>query len=269
MHKNIPLKTSIDVAHIRKSCRIIENCLRHLQQFIAPGLKTQDLNEFADEFIRLRGAIPSLKGYNGFPGSICTSVNNVAAHGIPSDYILQQGDVLSVDITVSVDGWYGDAAWSYIVGEGDADRKRLLRASWKSTLAGIDAIISGFPANLCFGDVGHVIQTTASDYGCTILEDYVGHGIGESMHEEPMVPHFGKPGTGQRIIPGMVFTIEPIVTLGDKQGHLIDDGWTLVTTDNSLTAQFEHTLAVFKDRVEILTFSLEDMTTYLDFPPFF
>lgn len=237
--------------------------MARLSKLVEPGVTTRDLDSVAEKFIHQFGASPSLKGYRGFPASICTSVNNVAAHGIPSEHALVLGDVLTIDTTILLDGWHGDAAWSFMVGDEDPDVRRLVRASWRATIAGIRTAEAGNR----FGDIGFAIKNAAEEYGCTVFEDYVGHGIGRGMHEEPMVLNFGEMHTGLKITPGMVFTIEPIVSLGANDVRLDDDGWTIVTTDNSRTAQFEHTIAVFRDRTEVLTHSGGDLTDHLDFPP--
>jgi methionyl aminopeptidase len=265
MQKDIPLKTSIDVARIRKSCRIAEETLYYLKDFICAGITTLELDHIAENFIKKKGAIPVLKGYKNYPASICTSVNNVVAHGIPNEYRLQKEDIITVDVTISLDGWHGDSAWTYIVEQKNADTYRLIKAAWKSTLSGILMIKS------CghIGDIGYAISHTAKKYGCSVIKDYVGHGIGEMMHEEPKIPNYGKRGTGLQIVPGMVFTVEPMVNLGKDDIKVLEDGWTIVTKDNSLSAQFEHTVAVFKDRIEILTFSKYKLSKYIDVPPFF
>ena len=207
--------------------------------------------------------MPALRGYKGFPGCICTSVNNVAAHGIPTNRELEAGDILSIDITVSVDGWHGDAAWTFIVGEGSPDGRRLTRVAWSASLAGIRMAVAGNR----IGDVGAAIQESARRFGCSVIEDYVGHGIGRAMHEDPMALNFGTADTGIRIVPGMVFTVEPMLNLGGREVHVSSDGWTLVTTDGSLSAQSEHTVAVFRDYTEVLTYSKGSVFDYLDFPP--
>ena len=265
MEKDIPLKTSIDVARIRRSCRIVEDTLRFLKDFIAPGISTGEIDRETEGYLSSRGARSALKGYKGFPKSICASVNNVAAHGIPGDYRLEPGDLISVDLTIIKDGWHGDAAWTFSVSRAEPDTKRLISTAWQTNLAGIMAIRAG--AKL--GDIGHAISNMARKHGCVVLQDYVGHGIGEAIHEEPRIPNVGEKGQGMRIVPGMVFTVEPIITLGDEEVMVLDDGWTVVTTDGSYAAQFEHTVAVFKDRIEILTASGFDIRKHLDQPPYF
>ena len=262
---DIRLKTAVDVARIRRSCRIAEKVLRFLSDFVRSGVTTFHLDKLAGEIILGSDASPYLKGYKGFPGNVCASVNNVAAHGLPGDYALQEGDIVSIDVTVEKDGWLGDAAWSYIVGVGNADTRRLLRAAWLAGLAGISAAKAGDR----MGDVGFAVNREAVRHGCHIAQDFVGHGIGRDMHEEPVVLHFGRPGTGMRIIPGMVFTIEPMLSLGSGEVSLMEDGWTQVTKDRSITAQFEHTIAVSNTRTEVLTFSDGRIGEYIDYPPFF
>ena len=225
MDAEISFKTSVDVARIRRACRVAEKCLRYLAPCVRPGISTAELDNLAGRFLEESGAGSALRGYRGFPGSICTSVNNVAAHGIPSNRQLESGDVLSLDITAIVEGWHGDAAWTFLVGEATPDGRRLVRAAWQANLAGIRAAVAGQR----MGDVGAAIQEAAHRFGCSVIEDYVGHGIGRAMHEDPMIPNFGAPDTGLRIVPGMVFTVEPMLTLGLRDVHVSSDGWTLVT----------------------------------------
>ncbi len=264
MKAEINLKTSVEVAQIRRACRIAEECLRRLDGDMKPGITTRKLDELAGKYLDSVRADSALRGYRGFPGNICASVNNVAAHGVPSDYVLEEGDVVSLDITVRAGGWHGDAAWTYIVGKGSVERRRLLRAAWSACLAGVKAAVAGGR----IGDIGCAIQAASRKLGCSVAEDYVGHGIGREMHEDPMILNFGEQDTGMRIVPGMVFTVEPIVSLGAAEFRLSADGWTLATEDGSVSAQFEHTVAVFKDRTEVLTFSHGDIFSHLDFPPY-
>ncbi|MBN1697816.1 MAG: type I methionyl aminopeptidase [Spirochaetales bacterium] len=262
---HIPLKTSVDVARIRRSCRIVEKVLRNLAVYVRKGTTTAELDTLAEQMIKKNGGHPALKDYNGFPASICTSVNHVAAHGLPSDYALDDGDIVTIDTTISIDGWYGDGAWTFCVGALRPDTKRVIRAAWQSSLAGIMAIRPGG----YIGDIGFSIQAIALKHGCSIVQEYVGHGIGQKMHEDPRIPNIGAKGTGMRIVPGMVFTIEPLISIGNPEVTITEDGWSIVTCDNSLTAQFEHTVAVFRDRIEILTLSVGNMKENVDYPPYF
>jgi len=265
MERDIPLKTSIDVAHMRRSCRIVEDAFHYLRSFLRPGITTLEINRIAEQFIISKGASPVLRGYKGFPCAICTSVNNVAAHGIPGDYVLEKGDIISIDITIVYEGWHGDAAWTFIIGSGSPDTERLIRAAWQANLSGIMAMKAG----ATIGDIGFEINKTANRHGCQVIQDYVGHGIGEDLHEEPRIPNVGQKGQGIRVVPGMVFTVEPIVTLGREDVSVLKDGWTIITADDSLSAQFEHTVAVFRDRIEILTLPSYNIDDYIDQPPFF
>jgi methionyl aminopeptidase len=265
VEREISLKTSVDVAYIRRACRVAENCLSFLKDHVKVGVTTRELDRLADGFLLKNGAVPALRGYRGFPGCICASVNNVAAHGVPTDQKLEEGDILSLDITVSVAGWHGDSAWTYIVGAGSPDSRRLIKAAWDACVSGVREARAGNR----IGDVGSAIQEAARRHGCSVIEDYVGHGIGRAMHEDPMVLNFGDQDTGMRIVPGMVFTIEPILSLGRPEVAVAPDGWTLAAADGSLSAQFEHTVAVFRDYTEVLTYSRGDIFAYIDFPPYF
>ena len=265
MIKDIPLKTSLDVLRIKKPSKIVGELLRELSSVIKPGITTGEIDSFACSFITKKKGTSALKGYKGFPGNICISVNNVAAHGIAGDYMLCEGDILTVDSTVEVDGWYGDGAWTYIAGESNSETRRLLKGAWKSFLAGISAAV---PGNR-LGDIGYAVNSTAKRYGCRVLEDFAGHGIGRDIHEEPVVLNYGDRGCGLPVVPGMVITIEPILTLGKCDVVFLDDNWSIVTRDSSLTAQFECTIAVFSDRTEILTNCGINFQNYIDFPPMF
>ncbi len=263
--RQIILKTSLDVSHIRKPCRIAEELLFSLNSFIRPGITTMDIEIYGEKFIAVRKGVAALKGYKGFPRALCISVNNIAAHGIGGSYVIQDGDVVTVDTTVGVDGWYGDAAWTYVAGSADSSRKRLVKAAWKSMLAGIGAARAGNR----LGDIGSAVQRCAARHGCSVLEDLAGHGIGRDIHEEPVVYNFGKGGKGQPVVPGMVFTIEPILTLGGKTMKIHTDNWSIITSDSSLSAQFEATVAVFSQHTEVLTLNGINLEKYIDFPPMF
>jgi methionyl aminopeptidase len=261
----IALKTAVEVARIRRSCRLAQATLRALGPLVHRGVTTSELDRKAERFIRDAGGEPALKGYRGFPASICASANNVCAHGIPGDAPLEDGDVIGIDVTVRLDGWYGDAAWTFVVGRGSEDARRLVRAAWRACLAGLVSVKPGGR----LGDVGAAISRTAARLGCSVIRDYVGHGIGKAMHEEPRIVNFGRKGQGMRIVPGMVFTVEPMVSLGGAEVKVMDDGWTVVTADGSLSAQFEHTVAVYREGIEILTLPDTRLRDCLDEPPYF
>ena len=265
MEREVPLKTSLEVTKIRRTCRLIESILLEMKAHLRPGVTTHELNAECSELLIAGGSTPAMRGYRGYPAAICTSVNNVAAHGVPGPYVLRPDDVLTIDISAEIGGWFGDGAWTYIVGKGDPDTRRLLRASWQATMAGVRTALAG--ARL--GDVGAAVGEAARRFGCTVLDKFVGHGIGLGMHEEPMVLNFGTAGTGHPIVPGMVLTVEPIVCLGKPDVHVLSDGWSIVTDDNSLCAQFEHTLAVFRDRTEVLTLSGDSSLTSAELPPYY
>ena len=264
MEKDIPLKTTLEVARQRKACEIAGRALSRLSGVLYPGMTTRKIDELCRAFIEENDGRPSLKGYRNYPGNTCTSVNNVAAHGLPGDYTLEEGDLITVDLTVEVDGWHGDSAWTFAVGEIDDGSRRLIRAAWNATMNAIKTTRAG----VRMGDIGDNITRTAKRYGCSVLDSFVGHGIGRDMHEEPMVLNSGEPGTGIPIVPGMVLTIEPILCLGTPEVQVLDDGWTIVTRDSSRCAQFEHTIAIFSNRTEALTNTLGAETLLLDFPPF-
>jgi methionyl aminopeptidase len=249
MESDIPLKTSIDVAHIRRSCRIAAAVLERIENEIVDGISTEQIDTVCRETITSFSARPAHLNYRGFPCGSSVSVNHVAAHGIPGDYRLVDGDLVTVDLSVVYNGWFGDMAMTYIVGRGNPDGRRTLKAAKAATDAGIRAARAGSR----LGDIGIAMQHTVKRYGCNILPNFVGHGIGRELHEEPMVLNEGEPGTGLPIVPGMVFTIEPIVVAGGTDTKTLADGWTVVTSDGSLCAQFEHTVAIFGNRTEILT----------------
>ncbi len=247
MKPGIVLKTSAEVAGIRESCRLAVRVLAAVRAAVAPGVSTAELDLLAAARIREAGARPAPAP--GFPGSICLSVNEVAAHGVPGGYRLASGDTVGVDVAVRLGGWCGDAAACFVAGLADEPTRRLLRAAREALRAGLRAARAG--AHL--GDVGAAVERAAGRRGCAVLAELVGHGIGAQLHEDPEVPPTGRPGEGQRIVPGMVFTLEPALSLG--RGRLIAgaDGWSWRTEDQARTAQFEHTLAVFRDRTEVLT----------------
>jgi methionyl aminopeptidase len=264
LERDIPLKTTLEVARQRKSCEAVGRVLQELQSAIRPGVRTLDIDSLCREYMLNMKAKPAMKGYRNFPGNSCISVNQVAAHGIPGEYRLIEGDIVTVDIIAELDGWHGDSAWTFAAGYVDPDGRRLIKAAWNTTIEAIKATRAG----IRMGNIGQAIASTAKKYGCTVLDSFVGHGIGRDMHEEPMVLNSGESGTGIPIVPGMVLTIEPIICLGNPEVQTLDDGWTVVTNDSSRCAQFEHTVAVFSNRTEVLTDILDTDILCLDFPPF-
>ena len=260
----IDLKTSLDVAHIRRTAQIVIGVLRETVRSVSPGVSTCDIAEIVEMLLQENEAGASLKGYRKFPSVVCTSINHVAVHGIPSESPLADGDILTIDLTAEKAGWHADAAWTFVVGAAEPGVRRLLRAAWSATQAGIAAAKAGAR----FGDVGHAIESTASRFGCSVLDRFVGHGIGKEIHEDPMVLHTGEPETGAPIVPGMVFTIEPILSLGDPDVYGLDDGWSMVTRDHALCAQYEHTVSIRGDRTDVLTWNSEFGSLDADYPPF-
>ena len=246
----IILKSLQEIEQIRKACLIVADVLDGIRGMVRPGVTTQALDEFAERFIVAAGAIPAFKGYRGYPKTLCTSVNNEVIHGIPSKRaVLKQGDIVSIDVGTIVDGFYGDAAITLSVGTITPEAERLMRVTEESLLRGIDQAQAG---NRLY-DISHAVQNHVESNGYSVVREYVGHGIGRSLHEDPQLPNFGDPGQGPRLKPGMVLAIEPMVNAGGSATVTQEDNWTAVTADGSLSAHFEHTIAVMPDGPWILT----------------
>lgn len=234
---------------MREAGRLVYETHQLLKSAIQPGVTTRELDRLAEEFIRKNGATPSFKGYNGFKGSICTSVNEELVHGIPGERTLQDGDIISIDIGACLEGYHGDSAWTYPVGEISEEASCLLEVTEESLFKGL---AEAKPGNR-IGDISHAVQTCAEQAGFSIVREYVGHGVGENLHEEPSIPNFGPPGKGPRLKPGMTLAVEPMVNAGKRFVRTLADNWTVVTQDGSLCAHFEHTIAITEDGYEILT----------------
>jgi len=245
----IELKSEREIRIIRENGRIIGLTLSYLKEKIRPGIKTIELDKFAEEFIVKRNAIPAFKGYHGYPGNICTSINDEVVHGIPGERVLKEGEIISVDIGVLKNGFYADGAWTFPIGEISDQTKRLLEVTLKSLEAGISQALTGNR----LGDISYAVQSLAEKNGYSVVRDLTGHGIGRQMHEDPPVPNFGSPGTGLLLKEGMILAIEPMVNAGGYEIKTLEDNWTVVTLDGSLSAHFEHTIAVTQDGPEILT----------------
>jgi methionyl aminopeptidase len=247
----IILKSKLDIAKMRVAGRLAADVLEMIQEHVVPGVTTEELDRICNEYIRkVQKATPANVGYHGFPKTLCTSTNAVVCHGIPTTKeVLKDGDIVNIDVTVIKDGWHGDTSRMYYVGTPSPDAKRLVEVTFDAMMAGIHAVRPG--ARL--GDVGHAIQTVAENAGFTIVEEYCGHGIGRIYHEDLQVLHYGRPNTGLLLKEGMTFTIEPMVNAGKADVKLMPDGWTVLTADGSLSAQWEHMLAVTGNGVEILT----------------
>ena len=245
----IELKTDREIEIIRSNGKILARALKLLEENIRPGTKTKELNRLAEDFITQQGAYPAFKGYRGFPSSICVSIDEEVVHGIPGERALEQGQIVSVDIGVLKDGYYADAARTYSVGEIPEKSRKLVDITREALECAVDSVKEGKHLS----DVSHAIQSLVERNGFSVVRDLVGHGIGKKMHEEPQIPNFGEPGQGVMLKKGMVFAIEPMVNVGSWEIDTKDDHWTIVTRDGSLSAHFEHTVAVTENGAEILT----------------
>ncbi len=242
-------KSPAEVDRLARAGRVVSDTLALLAEHMRPGVTTAELDALADSFISSRGGHPTFKGYRGYPAAICTSPNDMIVHGIPGDYALVEGDTLSVDVGVTLDGFIGDSAFTFPVGEIDAETARLLNACREALAAGIEQCRTGRR----LGDVSHAIQEATEAAGFTVVRALVGHGVGRSMHEDPQIPNYGPPGRGPELRPGMVFAIEPMITAGTHEIVLHDDEWSISTADGSQSAHFEHTVAVTDGEPRILT----------------
>jgi methionyl aminopeptidase len=245
----IILKSSDEIKNMTQSCSIVAKTLDAIKTLVKPGITTEEIENFADAYIRANNAVPAFKGYRGYPASICTSVNNEIIHGIPSDRELKEGDIVSIDLGVYKDGFYGDAAYTFPVGEIYPDAERLLRVTEESLYIGIE---NARPDNRV-SDISCSIQRHIESNGFSVVRAFVGHGIGRDLHEEPQIPNFGLPNRGPRLKPGMTLAIEPMVNEGGYEVLILNDGWTTVTMDGKLSAHFEHTILVTSDKPKILT----------------
>lgn len=243
------IKSDEEIDLIRESSRMVAKTLDLLGTMIRPGIMTLELDQAAEDFIRSNGGVPSFKGYRGFPASICASVNSEVVHGIPGSRVLRDGDIISIDVGVMKGGYHGDGACTFAVGEIKEEAVRLLKTTKDALMAGIRKAV---PGNL-IRHVSAAIQKVVEDAGCSVVTDYTGHGIGRSMHEEPQVPNFVIPGDKNMLASGMTLAIEPMVNIGGSEVMTKADGWTVVTKDGSLSAHFEHTVAVKEDAAQILT----------------
>jgi len=246
----IIIKTKREIDLMRKASAIVAEALLAIKGYIAPGVSTRELEEIAEDIIRTRGARPAFKGYRGYPASICASVNDTVVHGIPSSSIvLQKGDIISVDLGVVYKGYIGDAAITVPVGEVNPEVKRLLEVTEKALYIGIKQAKVGRRVS----DISHAIQEFVESKGYSVVRNFVGHGVGRSLHEDPQIPNFGPPGKGPKLKAGMTLAIEPMVNAGRYEVKVMEDGWTAKTVDGSLSAHFEHTVLVKKSGPEILT----------------
>ncbi|HOT93383.1 MAG TPA: type I methionyl aminopeptidase [Anaerolineae bacterium] len=248
--REIIIKNEVQIAGIRKSCRLTRDILDALTERIRPGITTEQINTWVHEMTLANGAIPAPLHYRGYPKSVCTSINEVICHGIPSpDRVLREGDILNVDVTTILNGYYGDSSRMFLIGEVSPEARKLVEVTRECLELGIAQVK---PGNR-LGDIGHAIQKHAESHGYSVVRAFVGHGTGIYFHEAPDVLHYGVPHTGIELVPGMVFTIEPMINIGTYEVRTLSDGWTAVTADGSLSAQWEHTVLVTAEGVEVLT----------------
>lgn len=245
----IVLKTEQEIEYMRAAGRIVGQTLAVMKKTISPGITTQELDHIAEQFIRRAGAVPAFKGYCGFPASICSSINEQVVHGIPGSRQLKSGDIVSIDIGVKLNRYYGDAAITVPVGEVDAEILKLLSVTEQALNKGIEQAIKGNRLS----DISHAVQLHAEAYGYGVVRDYVGHGIGQRMHEDPQIPNYGPPGRGPLLKSGMTLAIEPMINCGTPDVEVLADDWTVVTVDRKISAHFEHTVAITEGEPEILT----------------
>ena len=246
----VTIKTPAEIEKMRIAGRLAAEVLQMIRPHVQPGVTTGELDRLCHDYIvNDQQAVPAPLNYRGFPRSICTSVNHQVCHGIPGDKKLKKGDIINIDITVIKDGYHGDTSKMFFVGEPSIQARRLVQVTHEAMLKGIEAVRPG----VRLGDLGHVIQQHAETHGFSVVREYCGHGIGREFHEDPQVLHYGQPGTGMELQPGMTFTIEPMINAGKKEIKLLPDNWTVVTRDHSLSAQWEHTVLVTETGHDILT----------------
>lgn len=245
----ITIKSQREIELLRKAGKIVYDTHQYLKPFIKEGISTRELDKLAEDFIISHEATPSFKGYEGYPASVCTSINDEVVHGIPGERVLKTGDIISIDIGACFKGYHGDSAWTYTVGRVTEEKQKLLEYTEKSLFIGLSQVK---PGNR-IGDIGAAIQEYAEDHGLGIVRELCGHGVGTSVHEDPDVPNYGTPNTGVRLKPGMVIAIEPMLTLGSPEIVLLDDDWTIKSLDGSPSAHYEHTVVVTEDGYQILT----------------
>lgn len=245
----ITIKSKREIELLKNAGNIVYQTHQYLKPYIKEGITTKELDKLAEDFIRSKDATPSFKGYEGFPSTLCTSINSEVVHGFPSDRKLKNGDIISIDIGACYKGYHGDSAWTYTVGEVDEKTKQLLEDTEKSLFIGLEQVK---PGNR-IGDIGYAIEQYARKHNLGVVRELCGHGVGTSVHEDPEVPNYGIPNTGPRLKEGMVIAVEPMLTLGSPKVFLHDNDWTVDTQDGSLSAHFEHTVVVTKDGYQILT----------------
>jgi methionyl aminopeptidase len=250
-------KSPQEIERMARAGEVVADVLALLGERARPGVTTEELDTLADEFIRSRGGTPTFKGYRGYPASICTSPNDMVVHGIPGPYALNEGDILSVDVGVTLDGFVADSAYTFPIGDISPEAERLLEGCKAALAAGIEQCRPGNRLS----DISHAIQVVTEEHGFSVVRSLVGHGVGRAMHEEPQIPNFGEPGRGPMLSPGMTFAIEPMINAGGPDVVIHDDEWSISTSDDSLSAHFEHTVAVTEDAPRILTLAKSPVTS--------
>lgn len=242
-------KTKDEIELMRKSAQVVSRTLGEVAKIIGPGVTPKQLDKVAEDYIRSQGAVPGFLGYNGFPGTLCCSVNEQVVHGIPGDDPLKEGDIISVDCGAILDGFHGDHAYTFMIGDVDDEVKKLLQVTEESLFLAIDQCVAGKR----LGDIGYAVQNHAESNGYGVVRELVGHGLGKNLHEEPEVPNFGRRGDGKRIKEGLVLAIEPMINLGTHRVVQLDDGWTIVTQDRKPSAHFEHDVAIVDGKPDVLS----------------
>jgi len=247
---SINIKTTEEIEKMRVAGKLASEVLQMIGDHVKPGVTTQEINDICHDYIvNTQQAIPAPLNYRGFPRSVCTSINHQVCHGIPGDRVLKEGDMVNIDVTVIKDEFHGDTSKMFMVGKPSVKAQRLIDLTYQAMSIGINEVKPG----VTFGDIGFAIQSFVEKNKCSVVREYCGHGIGRNFHEDPQVLHYGKPGTGDKLAPGMTFTIEPMVNAGKRHVRLLPDQWTVVTKDHSLSAQWEHTILVTEDAFEVLT----------------
>lgn len=245
----ITIKSEREIELMREAGKMVSMTHQYLKNFIKPGITTKELDRLAEEYIRKMGGVPTCKGYEGFPATLCTSVNDTVVHGIPDNYKLKDGDIITIDMVIGYKGYQGDAAWTYAVGEVSDDKKYLMEHTEKALYEGVKQVK---PGNR-IGDISNAVEEYANKHHLGVVKELCGHGIGREMHEDPEVPNYGTKGTGPKLREGMVICIEPMLNLGTADIYMLDDEWTIKTDDGKPSAHYEHTILVTKDGYEILT----------------
>ena len=250
----ITIKSKREIELMREAGKIVSMTHKYLKNYIKPGITTKKLDELAENYIRKMGGVPTCKGYEGFPATLCTSVNDTVVHGIPDNYKLKDGDIITIDMVVGYKGYQGDAAWTYAVGTISDDKKYLMEHTEKALYEGVKQVKPGNH----IGDISNAVEEYAKKYNLGVVKELCGHGIGREMHEDPEVPNYGKANTGPKLKEGMVICIEPMLNLGTADIYMLDDGWTIKTDDGKPAAHYEHTILVTEHGYEILTPRLDD-----------